>query len=341
MVVDPTGQFAYVVGGCGDVVDYVSMYTIDATTGALVSVGPRIVIDDEGPDSVAVTPDGKFVYAASRGAGGPDILGGGGSISAYSVNATTGALTFTATELAACEPAPSPGSCSPWSVAVHPSGKFAYVVNEGGYPPTAVSMYNVAPTSGSLGLIGQVAVGGYALSVAMHPSGTFAYVVETNNSWSSSSVSTYFINTATGVLTSVGTVDTGSGFPSITIHPSGRFAYVVNPTGILTFGIDATTGTLTPIGTVASGLSSIAIHPSGKFAYAISGSNDVSTCTIDTSTGALTSIGTIPAGSSPASIVIHPSGKFAYVTDSGSHDIWTYAIDAATGTLTLIASIGS
>ena len=45
------------------------------------------------------------------------------------------------------------------------------------------------------------------------------------------------------------------------------------------YTINATTGALTPIGTIAAELSptSIAIHPSGKFAYVTnSGSNDVS-----------------------------------------------------------------
>ena len=62
------------------------------------------------------------------------------------------------------------------------------------------------------------------------------------------------------------------------------------------YTINATTGALTPIGTIATEQSptSIAIHPSGKFAYVTnSGSNDVSMYSIDTATGALTLIGTI------------------------------------------------
>ena len=50
------------------------------------------------------------------------------------------------------------------------------------------------------------------------------------------------------------------------------------------YTIDAMTGGLTPLGTIATGLSptSIAIHPSGKFAYVTnSGSNSVSMYSID------------------------------------------------------------
>jgi len=86
------------------------------------------------------------------------------------------------------------------------------------------------------------------------------------------------------------------------VDPAGKFAYVANWTAYDTDGsvsmytIDATTGGLTPIGTIATEISptSIAIHPSGKFAYVTnSGSNSVSMYSIDSATGTLTLMGTI------------------------------------------------
>jgi 6-phosphogluconolactonase (cycloisomerase 2 family) len=62
------------------------------------------------------------------------------------------------------------------------------------------------------------------------------------------------------------------------------------------YTINATTGALTPVGTIAAGMSpaSIAVHPSGKFAYVTNAaSNEVSMYSIDAATGALTLIGTI------------------------------------------------
>src|SRR5207253_411720 len=98
---------------------------------------------------------------------------------------------------APCAPPPSPGSCAPWSVAVDPSGKFAYVANEGGFAPTSVSMYTIDATTGVLTSIGTIAAGGRAASIAVHPSGKFAYV--TNGG--SNDVSMYNIDAATGGLT--------------------------------------------------------------------------------------------------------------------------------------------
>ena len=84
------------------------------------------------------------------------------------------------------------------------------------------------------------------------------------------------------------------------------------------YTINATTGALTSIGTIAARGTpvSVAVDPPGKFAYVTnSGSNDVSMYTINATTGALTSIGTIAAGTDPVSVAVDPSGKFAYVTN--------------------------
>jgi YVTN family beta-propeller protein len=109
------------------------------------------------------------------------------------------------------------------------------------------------------------------------------------------------------------------------------------------YTVDATTGALTSVGTIAAGTApvSVAVDPTGKFVYVTnSGSNDVSMYTINSTTGSLTLIGMISAELSPTSIAIEPSGKFAYVTNSGSNDVSMYSI-GATGSLTLIGTIGT
>lgn len=346
VTVDPTGKFAYVANeGCPDLSGgSVSMYTIDPTTGALTSIGSMVaapVGPDDVPHSVVVDPTGKFAYVANWS----DLTG---SVSMYTINATTGALTSTETIQAPCAPPPSPGSCSPWSVAVDPSGKFLYVANEGGFAPTSVSMYSIDATTGALTSLGLVASGGRARSVAVHPSGKFAYVTDVSSGFpgESDNVSMYAINTTTGTLTSLGTMAAGA-FPSaIAIDPSGKFAYVTNSNSndVSMYTIHSDTGALTSMGPIAAGTDpiSVAVDPTGKFVYVTnSGSNDVAMYILNTNTGALISIGTIAAGSSPSSIAIHPSGKFAYVTNSGSNSVSMYSIDSATGALTLIGTIGT
>ena len=119
--------------------------------------------------AVTVDPYGKFAYVANWGEGDT-----AGSISTYRINALTGALTTTGSVQAAC--VPSPGSCAPWSLVVHPSGKFASGANEGGFTPTSVSMYSIDATTGALTSIGLIPTEGRATYVSVDPSGKFAYV---------------------------------------------------------------------------------------------------------------------------------------------------------------------
>ena len=213
-------------------------------------------------------------------------------------------------------------------------------------------MYTINAKTGALTSTGMISVGGFAVSVAVHPSGKFAYAANGNNTPGlAGNVSMYTINATTGALTSIGTVAAGTIFGepnpiAMAVDPTGSFAYVANSgsNDVSMYSINTTTGILTPVGLIVAGTTplSVAVDPTGKFAYVTnSGSNDVSMYTINATTGALTSIGTIAAGSTPTSIAIHPSGKFAYVTNSASNDVSIYSIDAATGALTLIGTIGT
>jgi YVTN family beta-propeller protein len=295
IAVDPTGKFAYVMnGGCnGGAGGYVSMYTINPTTGALASIGPPVFTYGYGndPGSVTVDPFGKFVYVTNSGDYWDYGDGADGSVAMYTIDATTGALTFAGTINGSC-----PGLCLPTSVVVDPSGKFAYVVNENAASTGNVSMYTINATTGALASIGTIAAGTDPVSIAVDPSGKFAYVVN-ENAASTGNVSMYTINATTGALKSIGTIAAGTSPVSVAVDPVGKFVYVANSgsNDVSMYTINSTAGSLTLIGMIAAGLSpsSIAIDPSGKFAYVTnSGSNDVSMYSIG-STGTLTLIATI------------------------------------------------
>jgi 6-phosphogluconolactonase len=345
VAVNPAGNFAYVASqGCsGGVGGFVSMYTINPTTGALTSIGPPVTTNDVGTDSVTIDPLGKFAYVANEGLYDTD-----GSVSAYSIDPTTGVLTSTSGGISGN----SPEFCCFTAVAVHPSDKFAYVAN-GDSTPRSVSMYTINSASGALTHFGTIAAEGFPTSVVVDPSGQFVYVAAETDSGipGAGSVSMYAINATTGALTSLGTIATGtmiaeSSSNSIVVDPTGAFAYVTNSgsNNVSEYSINATTGVLTSSGLIDAGTTplSVAVDPTGKFAYVTNfNSNDVSMYTINATTGVLTSIGTIATGQSPTSIAVHPSGKFAYVTNSASNSVSMYSIDAATGALTLIGTIGT
>ena len=135
VAVDPSGRFVY-VGNSGGV----SMYSIDATTGKLTSIGTVAAGGGGGVSSLAVHPSGKFVYAT---AGGGFKLSPG-LVSVYTLNATTGVLASNGT---------APTELYPISIAIAPSGKFAYVTN---YDSHSISMYTIDAVTGTLTLIGTI-----------------------------------------------------------------------------------------------------------------------------------------------------------------------------------------
>jgi len=241
IAVDPTGKFAYVMnGGCGGGIGgYVSMYTINPATRALASIGPPVWTHDEDtPGSMTVDPSGKFVYVANPGdPWSPDY----GGVSMYSINATTGALTYTGMLTGNC-----PGLCFPASVAVDPSGKFAYVASGGAEFSFNVEMYTIDAATGALASIGTIGAGTAPVSVAVDPSGKFAYVTNSGSNY----VSMYTINATTGALASIGTIDAATGPVSVAVDPAGKFAYVTNSgsNDVSMYSIGAT-GILTLIGT--------------------------------------------------------------------------------------------
>jgi YVTN family beta-propeller protein len=333
---DPSGKFGKFVYVANANSNDVSMYTIDATTGALTSTGT--IAAGTSPSSVAVDPSGKFSYVANSFSN---------NVSMYTIDATTGVLTSIGAIGAGDYPS---------SVAVDPSGKFAYVANANSF---SVSVYTIDATTGVLTSMGAIGAEDYPDSVAVDPSGKFAYVANFGDHLAGipGSVSTYRIN-ADGSLTSTRTTaEPYEGTASMAVHPSGKFAYVARARfsfTISTYTIDATTGALTSTGRIDGangGTTSVAVHPSGKFAYmtnadispgvfAGGSTNAISMYTIDATTGALTSTGTIAAGTLPKSMAVDPSGKFAYVANNFSNSISMYTIDATTGALTLIGTIG-
>lgn len=182
LAVDPSGNFLYATGGGSGV----QAFKIDSSTGALtfISSFPSVV----GAYSLTVDPTGKFVYAASIQSG---------SVSAYTIDATTGALTPVAGS-------PFPGASSAFAIAVDPTGKFVYVANAN--PTDSISAYTINPSTGALtGIVGSPfpTQGCPAVSVAVDVSAKFVYAACGSN------ILGYSLDPATGTLTPLA----GSPFP--------------------------------------------------------------------------------------------------------------------------------
>jgi len=306
-----------------------------------------------GSSATASIPVQQFAYTAN--------LNGG--ISAYSINAATGALT-------SITGSPFATGTALRSATVSPAGTFLYAA--GG--ADTVSAYRINSSTGALTPVGSpVPAGDFVQSVIVNPAGTFAYALNAGNDAMGSargyapsgSISIFSINPSTGELTpaSGGSLVTPNEFlTSMTINRTGAFAYVVGNyctpftvnqgtfesytycqgtgSGVSVYTINPTTGALTPVAgspfTTGASPSSITINPAGTFAYvANQADGTVSAYTINQGTGALTPVTGSPftTGASPSSITINPAGTFAYVT---GNEVSVYSINQTTGALTSI-----
>jgi 6-phosphogluconolactonase (cycloisomerase 2 family) len=304
-------------------------YSLNATTGALTSVGTATPGAE--PFDVAITPASTFVYI-------PNFKDG--TVSAFSINATTGVLT---------EITGSPftnGATEPAAAIVSPNGNFLFVANSS----NTTSAFSINATTGALTAVtGSPFAGGTAGdAIAVDPTGKFLYSAGTN-------LAAFTINATTGALTAV----TGSPYTlpgqstGITIDPTGKFLYasLFNATtpDILTYSLNTTSGALTQIATqgidgnqgealaIASGSKAVVFTP--KFAY-VTNSTDktISEYTINDSTGALTAISGSPLSDTngPVAVAATPSGAFVYTANS-NNSISEYTVNATTGALTKIS----
>jgi 6-phosphogluconolactonase (cycloisomerase 2 family) len=267
----------------------VSAYAIDATTGALTPVSGSPFPAGLNSRSVAVDPTGHFAYVVN----GSSALDFSGSISAYTIDPETGALTQV-------PGSPFPVGGQPSSVAADPTGEFVYVAGgPGAGPRGGVSGYRIDKKSGALEPVSgsPFLTEHFPFSIAVDPVGNFVYVTCGARVIGNPdpTISAYTIDRKTGALEEVPGSPYDVGFPpvSVTVDPTGRFVYVADLLSqeISAYAIDRTTGALTqPRGFLDSGAPrSVAVDPTGKFLYAADRyGSSVSVYTIDQTTGALT-----------------------------------------------------
>jgi 6-phosphogluconolactonase (cycloisomerase 2 family) len=205
LTIDPSGRFLYV---SNHLTGNISGFTINATTGALTLISGSPFSDQETPSvnlmpfALAVAPSGKFLYVTNHGPS---------TISVYSIDGTSGALTATS---GSPFPIPPPSECAarPFGAAIGLTGQFLYVADNG---CGAISIFNLDPNTGAPAQISSspvfINVGENDCSAGpnddtIDATGRFLYVAEQ----SCGLVSAYSINTSTGAIAEVA----GSPYPA-------------------------------------------------------------------------------------------------------------------------------
>jgi 6-phosphogluconolactonase len=294
VAVVPSGLFAYVAD---NIPGNVSGFSI-AKDGVVTPIAGSPFVAPTGTAFVTTDPSGRFLYALNCGANCSGT--GPGDVGAYTIDQQTGVLT-------AIAGSPFAAGEYPYSLAVDPTGHFAYVANAGSGD---VYSFSIDSQSGALTQVGlPVAAGTRPISVIVDPWSQYVYTANTG----SSNVSAFSIN-FDGSLSNVGGSPFAVGAYTAAIAASNNGEYVVVAAGLgaYVYSIDDS-GALHRVGSpvaAGTGPNGVSIDPSDGFVYIVSpGSGNVSAYNFNNTTGKLTTVkgSPFPAGAFPAGITTSPA----------------------------------
>jgi YVTN family beta-propeller protein len=200
VAISPNGEYAYITNTMftlsnNEVVGINSISIINTATNRITA---NVGLEGR-PSSVAVLPNGEFVYVTSASSGTASVI----STATNTVTTTIGGLS------------------NPLGVAAAPNGKYAYITNDltdsaYGYTSGSISVIETATNK----IVATVTGLSSPNKIAISPNGTYAYV--TNISHGTVSVVDLAKNMVTANVT-IGQTPT-----SITVTPNGKYAYVTN-----------------------------------------------------------------------------------------------------------------
>jgi len=291
-----------------------------------------------GPPTSVSGPQGSLGMTAINNAflyvSNPAALSAG-SVDAWSINSSTGALTTVKG---------SPFSLGAFSaaggLAANNNAQVVYVADAGRIDALH------ADASGALtALAGSPFSAGTGLFLAVDPSDKFLFASDTTPP---GNVLAYTID-STGALTAAA----GSPFPAvpgsatstqpnqIVVDSTGKFVYVglLTTNQIAAFSIDSSTGGLTPVpgSPFATGNGPLGLATANNVLY-VSNTMDgtISGYTIDATSGVLTPATGSPFAINAAALAANSTGGFLYTSGVKGLQIWS--IDLTTGALTAVGS---
>lgn len=286
--------------------------------GSLTAVGTTSVGAE--PVGIAAHPTLPVIYVTTATAPAPD-----GSITAYSVNGDTGALS----ELQTLNPTEHPSS-----IAINVPGSYAYVIDvisEG--QRTYLTVYSIDAEGTLTEAQATPDWDGEFVDLVLHPYAPKLYAV----SFESWQIVIFEIDPADGtlILGMTDILDLPSRPQAFAIHPSGDYGYsaCVNMSGDGTVGALEINpdGSLNPpfdsdsVGPTSGGSLNVTAH--GDHVYVANpGSDNIHIFTVQ-GDGSLTALTSMAAGTDPAELVFNSNGSIAYCVAEGSDEVIRFTVE--------------
>ena len=355
VTLSPDGVHLYTAGRNDNAV---AVFSRNSTTGVLTFVEVQLdgVGGVDGLDdirSVAVSPDGKHLYAA----GSVDS-----AVGVFSRDSTTGALIFV--EVIKDDVGVVDGLNGAISVSVSPDGKHVYAA---GINDNALAVFSRNSTTGTLTFVEflQDGVGGVdGLAdirwVTVSPDGKHVYTAASSDN----ALAVFSRSTTTGALTFVTTSKDGVGgvdgllaARSVTVSSDGKHVYSASggDNAVAGFSRNPTTGVLTFVTTSKDGVGGVdglggalvaTVSPDGKHVYVTGNTDDaVAAFSRNSTTGALTfvdfykdGVGGVDGLNGAFPVSVSPDGDHVYVGGDTDDAVAVFSRNSTTGALTFVTT---
>jgi len=315
---------------------------LDQDSGKLTA--PQLAAPLATPSSVAVSPDGRYLYAVSHGPGGDFV-------ESFAIDGQMGTLKLLDKK--------SADGVEPCYVGTDAAGRNLFTAD---YVSGTVKSFHLNPDGtlvdgtviqhhgSSVNLDRQKSAHAHCFVSA--PGGRFALACDLGMD----KVMIYKVNTANAALTPndppFAVLSPGSGPRHLAFSPDGKRVCVISEMActVTVFDWDGLNGTLTPQQTVpllppgvyqkSFTAAEIAYSADGKYVYATvrgpmaPGANTISVLSVDPPSGNLSLIQNISCnGDFPRGMGIDPSGHWLLIGNQKSGTITAFGIDAKTGKL--------
>ena len=321
-------------------------YRFDPKTGKLTPIG--VAAEMANPSFMVTDPQHRFLYAVTEMGQEPgaDSYKKNGSISSFSIDRKTGALTFLNKVDAG-----GGGSCH---LVVDKTGKMLFVAN---YGSGNVASFAIKP-DGSIGertgfdqhtgssVDPARQKGPHAHAVVLSPDNRFLFVPDLGTD----QIKIYRVDAAKGTFTAndpeYATVKAGLGPRHFTFGRGAKFAYAVCEMGssVVVFSYNPMKGSLTPVQTISNlpdgftgidNSAEIEMDRSGRFLYASNRGNDsITVFAVDPAKGTLTKVQVVPTqGNIPRNFALDPTGKYLVAANQKSNNLVVFSVDPKDGKL--------
>jgi 6-phosphogluconolactonase len=327
------------------------LFSLDPSTGVLTQV--NVVSTVPSPSWLAIAPNGKYLYAVNEISNFNGTTSG--SVSAFSINRTTGGLTLLNVV--------SSQGAGPAFLSVDPLGQFVFVANYGGGTFAVLPIQadgslheatDIQTDTGSVQAKGQTEpatdapTGSFAFSgheaphghmIQSDPKGKFVFAADLGQD----RIYSWLLNRTTGKLIpnspSFVSVPPGDGPRHFAFHPNGQTFYSLQEESstIIVYSYDAANGVLTeqqtqstlpPTFTGTNFTSEIRVSHDGEFVYAANRLHDTIAIFEVDQGGLLELVGEEwTRGDYPRSFTIDPTGNFLFSCNQRSDAITSFDVD--------------